>query len=84
MAAANRQVSFQTIADAIQIPVSDVEMWVIEAIASNLFTATIDQSTSMILFTRYVNRSFGLTQWKSLQTKLQDIRKNLSSIATYL
>lgn len=48
LTSAERILTFQQISDALQIPVEDVEIWVIDAIGNHLVDASIDQLAGIV------------------------------------
>lgn len=72
-----REISFADISTALKVDISEVELWVVEAIAAGLLDASIDQLQSMVTVTRYSYRAFGLEDWKALQKGLKDLSQQV-------
>ena len=66
----SNEIPYATVADALQIELSEVEPWVILAVRSGLLQAKLDQLQSTILVERSVVRQFELPEWKALQRRL--------------
>ncbi len=78
--ATNKIVSYQTIATTLKISNDEVEDWIIDAISQNLIDGSMDQTNNTLTVSRYTHRSFGLNQWKLLQQKLRDLRKQVHNV----
>jgi len=66
-----KQIPFTTIASTLQIPLDQVETWVIAAVSHNLITAKMDQLQQIVLVEKYLVRNFtNVEEWKELQSKL--------------
>jgi hypothetical protein len=64
----------------LQIDASDVEAWVVKAIARGLLSARMDQLTSTVTVLRTMQREFGEPQWKHLQERLHAWRDNVAAL----
>lgn len=82
--ATKKTIAYSTIASALQVSEDEVEMWVIEAIAANAINGSIDQLQGVVTVTRYAQRSFGSTQWSSLQAKLKEVSKQIAGVLDQL
>ncbi|RGB31667.1 hypothetical protein C1646_626875, partial [Rhizophagus diaphanus] len=76
----SREISYETIAKALEIEESEVEMWTIDVIRANLIEAKINQVKKTILVNRSTYRTFTMEQWKQLSTKLEGWKKSLVDI----
>jgi translation initiation factor 3 subunit M len=65
---------------SLQVPVSEVESWVVQAIAEGLIDAKMDQPAATVTVTRAMQREFGTAQWGSLQAKLRAWRDSVSGL----
>jgi len=72
--------SYSQVAASLEIPESDVELWVVDAIASGLLEANMDQFQKVVTITRYAHRSFGVDNWKSARVKLADLQKKVQGV----
>lgn len=75
--ASNKIISYTAIATALAISLEEVEDWIIEAIGQGLVDGSMDQTSATFTVHRYTHRSFGMNQWKGLQQKLRDLRKQV-------
>lgn len=80
LAARDSVISFAKIAEAVRVPIDEVELWVVDAMAEGLIEGSIDQATSLVTISRFAHRSFGLSQWQHLQSKLRGIRATLDIV----
>lgn len=82
LAASNisKEISYSTIASALDIPVDDVEVWVIDVIRAGLVEGKLSQTKQSLAVHRSTFRSFGIEQWKTLATTLQTWRTSLDGI----
>ncbi|GBC09284.1 hypothetical protein RclHR1_08740004 [Rhizophagus clarus] len=76
----SREISYETIAKALEIEESEVEMWTIDVIRANLIEAKINQVKKTILVNRSTYRTFTMEQWKQLSSKLEGWKKSLVDI----
>jgi len=76
----SREISYETIAKALEIEESEVEMWTIDVIRANLIEAKINQVKKTILVNRSTYRTFTMDQWKQLSSKLEGWKKSLTDI----
>lgn len=79
-ASANRAVSYSTIAEALQIPSEDVEIWVIDTIRAGLVEGKLSQQRQEFLVQRATYRVFGEKQWAEIQNRLIIWRRSLESV----
>lgn len=74
------EVPYSSIAQAIQVPESEVESWVIDVIRAGLVSGKLSQVTQTFRVYRSTHRTFGTEQWKILQSRLQEWDSTLDSI----
>jgi translation initiation factor 3 subunit M len=79
-AVTKEKMTYGEIAAAMQVPVDDVEIWVVTAIAEGVLEGTLDQTTSTLTIARCSYRSFGVEQWKDVQKKLTQLRQHIASV----
>lgn len=72
--------SYTEIAEALDVPMNDVEDWVVDAVGQNLLCAQMDQTINNVCVSQSAHRSFGPLQWKLLQEKLRNVRTKVSSV----
>ena len=78
--APNRSVPYSEIAKALQIPSSDVEIWVIDTIRAGLVEGKLSQMKQEFLVQRATYRVFGEKQWAEIQGRLMVWRRSLESV----
>lgn len=76
----SREIEYDKIAKALQIPIKDVEMWVIDVIRAGLIEGKLSQKKQVLLVHRTTYRVFGEKQWREVATKLDQWRESLKSI----
>ncbi|ETI26933.1 hypothetical protein G647_10032 [Cladophialophora carrionii CBS 160.54] len=79
---ATRSVPYAQIAQALQIPSEDVEMWVIDTIRAGLVEGKLSQMKGEFLVQRATYRVFGEKQWAEIQGRLMVWRRSLESVLT--
>ena len=78
--APNRSVPYSEIAKALQIPLSDVEIWAIDTIRAGLVEGKLSQMKQEFLVQRATYRVFGDKQWAEIQGRLMVWRRSLESV----
>lgn len=78
--APNRSVPYSEIAEALQVPLSDVEIWVIDTIRAGLVEGKLSQMKQEFLVQRATYRVFGDKQWAEIQGRLMVWRRSLESV----
>lgn len=76
----SRELSYAEIANNLQIPEEEVEMWVIDVIRAGLVEAKLDQLNKTVIVHRSIYRVFGKEQWKKLSICLNAWKENLNEI----
>jgi translation initiation factor 3 subunit M len=84
LAAEHEEIPYAAIASTLQIPMDQVEPWVISAVSSGLMSAKMDQLSHVVMVEQCVVRSFGMDEWKVLQTRLHGWKKNVGNILAAL
>ncbi|RHZ89166.1 hypothetical protein Glove_18g105 [Diversispora epigaea] len=74
------EITYQTIAKALEIEEEEVEMWTIDVIRANLIEAKINQVRKTILVNRSTYRTFTREQWQQLSGKLDGWKQSLTDI----
>jgi len=80
LAAEHNEIPYSVIASTLEIDHSDVESWVIAAVASGLLVAKMDQLQQVVMVEKCVVRQFGTDQWKVLQERLNGWKKNVKTV----
>lgn len=77
-----KEIPYKTVADKLQIPLDDVESWVISAVSYNLVTAKMDQLEEVVMVEKYLVRSFGFgtQEWKELHMKLLEWKDHVKFV----
>ena len=78
--AASRSLPYSTIADELQIPKEDVEMWMIDAIRAGLVEGKLSQLKQEFLVQRAIYRVFGPKQWSEIQGRLMVWQRSLEGV----
>jgi len=80
LASASHTLAYADVAEALQVPVTDVESWVVRGVGRGLLDAKCSQETQTITISRSTTREFGPAQWQALQTKLNTWRSNIDGV----
>lgn len=73
-------VSYAEIAKALEVDEAEVEVWVIDAIRLKLIAAKLSQPTRSVRVQRAYIRSFGSSEWATLQARLAAWDDNLANV----
>ena len=76
----SRSLPYQHISRALQIPLSDVEMWVIDVIRAGLVEGKLSQLNQVFLIQRCTYRVFGEKQWAEVAGRLDTWRTSLEGV----
>jgi len=76
----NNEVSYSSIAKALHVDESDVEFWVVSAIAASVLDAKMDQLRRVITVSRSLQRVFTRTQYKQLYDNLMVWTSNINQL----
>ncbi|KAG9229675.1 PCI domain-containing protein [Amylocarpus encephaloides] len=76
----SKELEYKRIAKALQVPVEDVEMWVIDVIRAKLVEGKMSQQKQVFLVHRTTYRVFGEKQWRELATRLDQWRTSLRAV----
>lgn len=80
MAEGQKEISYDTIVEELQIGRDDVEPFVFDVLRTKLVRAKIDQLNKKVLVQSTMHRTFGRPQWEQLRTVLNDWRNNFSHV----
>ncbi|CAK7201429.1 hypothetical protein SEUCBS139899_004133 [Sporothrix eucalyptigena] len=80
----SRQIEYNRISKALQVPVEDVEVWAIDVIRAGLVEGKLSQQQQVFLVHRTTYRVFGEKQWRELGTRIDQWRNSLSSVLSVL
>ncbi|XP_053305504.1 eukaryotic translation initiation factor 3 subunit M isoform X2 [Spea bombifrons] len=84
MAVENKEISFDTIQQELQIGADDVEAFVIDAVKTKMVYCKIDQTQKKVIVSHSTHRTFGKQQWQQLYDILNTWKLNLSKVKTSL
>jgi translation initiation factor 3 subunit M len=76
----SKELEYKRIAKALQIPIEDVEMWVIDVIRAKLIEGKMSQQKQVFLVHRTTYRVFGEKQWREVATRLDQWRTSLRDV----
>ena len=80
IAADHEEIPYSVVASTLQTPLEEVEAWVIAAVSSGLLAAKIDQLQAKVIVERCLIRRFEMSQWTSLQSRLNTWKHNVEGI----
>ncbi|KAJ5327173.1 uncharacterized protein N7506_010275 [Penicillium brevicompactum] len=80
----SRSLPYATIASALRVPASEVEVWVIDTIRAGLVEGKLSQLKSEFLVHRATYRVFGEKQWSEVQGRLMVWRRSLESVLSVI
>jgi len=75
-----KELSYSSIATALQVDESEVEGWVMQAIAAQLLVAKMNQVSNEVLVSFCIEREFGAKQWTGLKESLVDWRDSIRGL----
>ncbi|KAL1884248.1 hypothetical protein VTK73DRAFT_3232 [Phialemonium thermophilum] len=70
----NREIPYQNIAKALQVPLEEVELWTIDVIRAKLVEGRLSQKNKVFLVHRTTYRVFGEKQWRELGTRVDQYK----------
>lgn len=80
----SREIPYKNIAQALQIPTEQVELWTIDVIRSGLVEGKLSQQKQVFLVHRTTYRVFGEKQWRELGDRIDSWRSVLRNVAVTL
>jgi translation initiation factor 3 subunit M len=75
-----RTLPYSQIASSLDIPPSDVELWLIDVIRARLVEGKLSQARQELLVHRSTYRQFGRAEWEEIEARLEDWRVALEGI----
>ncbi|XP_063800540.1 eukaryotic translation initiation factor 3 subunit M isoform X2 [Pseudophryne corroboree] len=84
MAVENKEISFDTMQQELQIGAEDVEAFVIDAVKSKMVYCKIDQTQKKVVVIHSTHRTFGKQQWQQLYDILNSWKMNLNKVKSSL
>ncbi|XP_018423229.1 PREDICTED: eukaryotic translation initiation factor 3 subunit M isoform X2 [Nanorana parkeri] len=84
MAVENKEISFDTIQQELQIGADDVEAFVIDAVKTKMVYCKIDQAQKKVVVSYSSHRTFGKQQWQQLYDILNTWKINVTKVKNSL
>ncbi|KAL6035324.1 hypothetical protein STEG23_033062 [Scotinomys teguina] len=84
MAVENKEISFDTMQQELQIGADDVEAFVIDAVRTKMVYCKIDQTQRKVVVSHSTHRTFGKQQWQQLYDTLNAWKQNLNKVKNSL
>uniref|UniRef100_K7EHK6 Eukaryotic translation initiation factor 3 subunit M n=1 Tax=Ornithorhynchus anatinus TaxID=9258 RepID=K7EHK6_ORNAN len=84
MAVENKEISFDTMQQELQIGTDDVEAFVIDAVRTKMVYSKIDQTQRKVVVSHSTHRTFGKQQWQQLYDTLNAWKQNLNQVKNSL
>ncbi|KAJ1569634.1 hypothetical protein HK405_012554, partial [Cladochytrium tenue] len=78
------EMPYSAVAESLNIPESDVEMWIIDGIRAGLIDGKMNQLKRAVIVSRSTYRVFGEQHWSLLSAKLDGWRSNLREVLQVL
>ncbi|OAR01482.1 hypothetical protein LLEC1_02283 [Akanthomyces lecanii] len=76
----SREIAYDKICKALQIPADEVEKWTIDVVRAGLVEGKLSQQRQMFLVHKVTYRVFGQKQYQELATRVDHWRTTLSSV----
>ncbi|KAI0135622.1 PCI-domain-containing protein [Daldinia grandis] len=80
----NREIPYENIAKALQIPIEEVEMWTIDVIRAGLVEGKLSQQKKVFLVHQTFYRVFGEKQWREVGDRLDGWRTLVANVIANL
>ncbi|XP_069758784.1 eukaryotic translation initiation factor 3 subunit M isoform X1 [Narcine bancroftii] len=84
MAVENKEISFDTLQQELQIAEEDVEAFIIDAVRTKMVYCKIDQTQRKVIVSHTTHRTFGKQQWQQLYDSLNSWKQNLNQVRNSL
>ncbi|KAM5138681.1 eukaryotic translation initiation factor 3 subunit M isoform 1-T1 [Mantella aurantiaca] len=84
MAVENKEISFDTIQQELQIGADDVEAFIIDAVKTKMVFCKIDQTQKKVVVSYSTHRTFGKQQWQQLYDILNTWKINVIKVKNSL
>eukprot|EP00299_Pterocystis_sp_00344_P018313 c9147_g1_i1.p1 GENE.c9147_g1_i1~~c9147_g1_i1.p1 ORF type:complete len:425 (-),score=99.02 c9147_g1_i1:155-1429(-) len=79
LASEQSQISYDNVASGLDVPVAEVEVWVIRALNAKLITAKLNQLSKVVIISGCVRRHQEV-QWKEIQGKVAQWKENMQQL----
>jgi translation initiation factor 3 subunit M len=76
----SRSLPYKQISKALQVPLEDVEMWVIDVVRAGLVEGKLSQLNQTFLIHRSTYRVFGTKQWQEVAGRLSTWKESLTGV----
>ncbi|KAK1866165.1 hypothetical protein I4F81_008685 [Pyropia yezoensis] len=80
----SQQLSYETIASALDVPEAEVEEWVIRAIGLDLVDAKLNQLDRTVAVHRSTQRAFSKEEWRPLSERINVWKENVAELVITL
>lgn len=80
LATEHEEIPYSEIAKDLEVPLKEVEHWVVKTITAKLIDAKMDQLGQRVMISRCAHRMFDSAQWAELKEKLDVWKGNLQGI----
>lgn len=80
----DREIPYDIIAKGLQVPVEEVEHWIIDVIRSQLVEGRMSQRDRVFKVHKTIYRVFGDKQWRELQSRIDVWKSTISHVHTVL
>ncbi|NP_001080061.1 eukaryotic translation initiation factor 3 subunit M [Xenopus laevis] len=84
MAVDNKEISFDTIQQELQMGADEVEAFIIDAVKTKMVYCKIDQTQKKVVVSHSTHRTFGKQQWQQLYDILNTWKLNLNKVKNSL
>ncbi|ORY53337.1 PCI-domain-containing protein, partial [Neocallimastix californiae] len=74
------RVNYSVVQEALNVPEEEVELWILDVIRAGLIDAKMNQLDKTIIVNRATPRQFTENEWKKLDTRIDEWKKNLDDI----
>jgi len=77
LAVENHELPYSVISKSLQIPDSEVEIWIISAISEDIIVAKMDQLRRVVIILRSLQRNFSKAQWTQIKDGLSSWKEQI-------
>eukprot|EP01119_Soliformovum_irregulare_P002413 TRINITY_DN1266_c0_g1_i1.p1 TRINITY_DN1266_c0_g1~~TRINITY_DN1266_c0_g1_i1.p1 ORF type:complete len:420 (+),score=167.67 TRINITY_DN1266_c0_g1_i1:78-1262(+) len=84
LAVNSQEISYATVAQALQVNEDEVEAWIISAISEKILQARMDQLRNVVVVNGAMKRNFGKEEWTSLDNSLKVWSQSVKSLLATL
>ena len=80
LCAEHKVVDYSMVANKLNVPVEDVELWIIDVIRAGLVEAKIDQVNAKVYINRASQATFDVASWTELKSQLNTWQRNIHQV----